>query len=64
MSLDSRHDREYFEEGIEKYYALHVQNVDDRAPTKEDMRSIAKLIGIPTDFDQSFEQDDYNSPSP
>lgn len=63
MSLDSRHDREYFEEGIEKRYTLHVHNVDDRPPTKEDMRSVAKLIGI-TDFDQSFEQDDDDSPTP
>jgi len=43
-STDADQDREYFEQGIEKFYSLHIQQVDGKQPLAEQIRTIASVI--------------------
>jgi len=43
-STDADQDREYFEQGIEKFYSLHIQQVDGKQPSAEQIRTIANII--------------------
>ena len=38
-------DRAYFEQGVQKYYSLHVHEVNGRRPTPEDYQRVADLVG-------------------
>ena len=49
-STSPREDREHFEQGIHKYYSLHVHEINGEKPTAEDMQRIADFIGVR--FDQ------------
>lgn len=48
-STSPRNDREYFEQGIEKFYSLHIHEVNGREPKAEDYQKIANLIGVEFD---------------
>jgi len=39
-------DRANFEQGVEKYYSLHVHEVNDHPPGPEDYQRVADLIGV------------------
>ncbi|WP_237173923.1 hypothetical protein [Paracandidimonas lactea] len=39
-------DRAYFEQGVEKYYSLHVHEVNGHPPAPEDYQRVADLIGV------------------
>lgn len=41
-----REDREHFELGIDTYFELHVHKVNGHAPTPDDYRQIADMIGV------------------
>ncbi len=43
-STNADQDREYFEQGIEKFYSLHIQQVDGKQPSAEQIRTIANVI--------------------
>jgi len=43
-STDADQDREYFEQGIENFYSLHIQQVDGKQPSAEQIRTIANVI--------------------
>lgn len=43
-STDADQDREYFEQGMEKFYSLHIQKVDGQRPSAEQIRTIANVI--------------------
>ena len=45
-SIDSRQDREYFEEGVEKYYHLHIHKFNGRDPEPQDYIRIADAMRI------------------
>lgn len=38
-------DRAYFEQDVQKYYSLHVHQVNGQRPTPEDYQRVADLIG-------------------
>ncbi|MGO3743913.1 MAG: hypothetical protein ACTJG9_00845 [Alcaligenes aquatilis] len=40
-----REDRTYFEQGVQKYYSLHIHEVNGHPPTSEDYQRVADLIG-------------------
>lgn len=40
-----RQDRAYFEQDVQKYYSLHVHEVNGQRPTPEDYRRVADLVG-------------------
>lgn len=40
-----REDRAYFEQGVQKYYSLHVHEVNGQPPGPEDYQRVADLIG-------------------
>lgn len=42
-------DREHIEEGIDKYYSLHIHELNGREPEAEDYQKIANLIGVKFD---------------
>lgn len=45
-SSTPREDREYFEQGVHKYYSLHVHQADNHRPEPADWQRIADLIGV------------------
>ena len=45
-SNEPREDREHFELGIDTYFELHVHEVNGHAPTPDDYRQIADMIGV------------------
>ena len=47
-----RQDRTYFEQDVQKYYSLHVHEVNGLHPTPEDYQRVADLIGAR--FDHAF----------
>jgi len=47
-----RQDRAYFEQDVQKYYSLHVHEVNGQRPTPEDYQRVADLIGAR--FDHAF----------
>jgi len=47
-----REDRAYFEQGVQKYYSLHIHEVNGKPPSPEDYQRVADLIG--TRFDQAL----------
>src|SRR5690606_1291278 len=44
-STYARQDRAYFEKCVQKYYSLHVHEVNGQRPTPEDYQRVADLIG-------------------
>ncbi len=40
-----RQDRAYFEQDVQKYYSMHVHEVNGQRPTPEDYQRVADLIG-------------------
>ena len=48
-STSPRMDREYIEKGVEKYYSLHIHEVNGYEPEAEDIQRIANLIGVTFD---------------
>lgn len=53
FSTEPDMDREYFEEGIDKYYSLHIHEMNGREPGAEDYQKVANLIGVK--FDRPIE---------
>jgi len=47
-------DRAYFEQGVQKYYSLHVHEVNGQPPRPEDYQRVADLIGAR--FDHALQQ--------
>ena len=45
-SNEPREDREHFELGIDAYFELHIHEVNGHAPTPDDYRQIADMIGV------------------
>ena len=45
-SSTPREDREYFEQGVHKYYSLHIHEADGHRPQPADWQRIADLIGV------------------
>lgn len=39
-------DREYFEQGVEKYYSLHIHAVDGKEPSTDQVKDVAALLGV------------------
>lgn len=52
-STSPREDREHFEQGIDKFYSLHVHEVNGHEPEAEDYQKVANLIGVK--FDRPIE---------
>lgn len=52
-STSPREDRERFEQGSDKFYSLHVHEVNSREPEAEDYQKVANLIGVK--FDRPIE---------
>ncbi|MYN13541.1 hypothetical protein GSY71_10380 [Pusillimonas sp. TS35] len=48
-STHPRQDRAYFEQGVQKYYSLHVHEVNGKRPTPEDYQRVGDLIGASFD---------------
>lgn len=46
-----REDRAYFEQGVEKYYSLHVHEVNGHSPGPEDFQRVANLIDVRFDYE-------------
>lgn len=47
-----REDRAYFEQGVQKYYSLHIHGVNGHRPEPADYQRIANLINVR--FDHAF----------
>ncbi|PLC48082.1 hypothetical protein CR159_20070 [Pollutimonas subterranea] len=47
-----REDRAYFEQGVQKYYSLHIHDVNGHRPEPADYQRIANLINVR--FDHAF----------
>ena len=45
-SSTPREDQEYFEQGVHKYYSLHIHEVNGRRPEPADIQRVADLIGV------------------
>ncbi len=45
-SSTPREDRVYFEQGVHKYYSLHIHEANDHRPEPADYQRIADLIGV------------------
>lgn len=45
-SIDARQDREFFEEGIQKFYHLHIHKFNGRDPEPQDLIRVADAMGI------------------
>lgn len=48
-STSPTEDREHFEQGINKFYSLHVHDVNGREPEPEDYQRVANLIDVKFD---------------
>lgn len=48
-STSPTEDREHFEKGINKFYSLHVHDVNGHEPDAEDYQRVANLIGVKFD---------------
>ena len=45
-SSTPREDQEYFEQGVHKYYSLHIHEVNGYRPEPADIQRVADLIGV------------------
>ena len=54
-SSTPREDRDYFEQGVHKYYSLHIHEVDSHRPEPADIQRIADLIGVRFDHPMQLE---------
>ena len=54
-SSTPREDQEYFEEGVHKYYSLHIHEVNGHRPEPADIQRIADLIGVRFDHPMQLE---------
>jgi len=45
-SSTAREDRDYFEQGVHKYYSLHIHEANGHRPEPADIQRIADLIGV------------------
>jgi len=57
-----REDRAYFEQGVEKYYSLHIHEVNGHPPGSAEYQRVADLVGVRFDQavlrqEQELEQD-------
>lgn len=50
ISTYPREDRDFFEQGIEKFYSLHIHEANGHEPTQADYARIANLIGVELDI--------------
>jgi len=57
MSTAPSADREYFENGVEKYYTLNVHEADGEPLTPDDLKSVAALIGVSITDSRELERD-------
>lgn len=48
-TIEPTNDREYFENGVEKFYSLHVHSINGRELESEDFQRIANIIGVKFD---------------
>lgn len=55
-------DRAYFEQGVQKYYSLHIHEVNSHPPTSTDYQRIANLINVR--FEQTFQLQDAKQEGP
>ncbi len=46
-SNDPENSRDYFERGIQKFYSLHIKNLDDSKLSTEESEFITKLLNMP-----------------
>jgi hypothetical protein len=54
-SSTPREDQEYFEQGVHKYYSLHIHEVNGHRPEPADIQRIADLIGVRFDHPMQLE---------
>lgn len=57
-----REDREHFEQGIDKFYSLHVHEVNGHEPEAEDYQRVANLIGVKFDRPIELAEDKQRDP--
>jgi len=57
-----REDRAYFEQGVEKYYSLHIHEVNGHSPGPEDYQRIANLIDVRFDYEIPLNRDEQEGP--
>lgn len=60
-STSPREDRAHFERGEQRYFALHIKQVDGREPTAADMQRVGDYLGIA--FANRVDEDDAPMPA-
>ncbi|OWT65534.1 hypothetical protein [Candidimonas nitroreducens] len=63
-STTPREDRAYFEQGVHKYYSLHVHEVNGHRPEPADYQRVSDLIGIRFDHPLKLQESTHEMEGP